>query len=116
MQNQGISCIHFAFRGVDVFSDVLFNLEQLFFAPAFWLYSQVSSHPQLAHFFEIDCTHSPKSVAGIIVTAVSWMIILSIAFWLIGLTRHTTKSGEHVFYDASHHDGAPMPKAPKKKK
>lgn len=116
MQNQEISCIHFAFRGVDVFSDVLFNLEQLFFAPAFWLYSQVSSNPQLAHFFEIDCTQSPKSVAGIIVTAVSWMIIIRIAFWLIEWKKGAAKTAEHVFYDASHHDGSSMPRAQDKKK
>jgi len=116
MQNQGISCVHFSFRGVDVFSDLLFNLEQVFFAPAFWLYGQVSSRPQLAHFFEIDCTHSPKSVAGIIVTAVSWMLILSIAFWLIGLTKHTAKSGEYAFYDATHHDGLPTPHSQEKQK
>ncbi len=111
MQNQGISCIHFAFRGVDVFSDVLFNLEQLFFAPAFWLYSQVSSHPQLAHFFEIDCTQSPKSVAGIIVTAISWMLMVQLFFSLIELGRKSRKPAQHVFYDASHHDGSPMPPA-----
>ena len=104
MENQTISCIHFSFRGIDVFSDLLFNLEQLFFAPAFWLYSQVSTHPQLAHFFEIDCTHSPKSVAGIIVTSISWMIIIRIAFGLLELKKRTAKSGAHAFHDATHHD------------